>query len=145
MTDTFNKEKRSWIMSRVSSKNTKAEITVRKILWNMGFRYRLHVAKLSGRPDIVFLGRKKVIFVHGCFWHRHEHCKHSTIPQSNTEYWSAKITRNMERDKNNIASLESEGWAVLVIWECELKDRELLEKRLTNFMTIGADAGEKEK
>ena len=137
MTDTFDKEKRSWVMSRVSSKNTKPEIVVRRMLWSMGFRYRLYVAKLPGKPDIVFPGRKKVVFVHGCFWHGHEHCKLASIPQTNVEYWTAKLGRNMERDKKNKAALQAEGWKVLIVWECELKDRDLLQQKLRYFMTDG--------
>ena len=137
MTDIFSKEKRSWIMSRVSSKNTKPEIIVRKLLWSMGYRYRLHSARLSGKPDVVFPGRKKVIFIHGCFWHGHAHCKLASIPQTNVEYWTAKINRNMERDKKNEALLRSAGWSVLVVWECEIKNIDSLQKRLREFMTDG--------
>jgi len=126
MTDKFDKETRSRIMAKVAGKNTEPETAVRKLIWQMGFRYRLHDKNLPGKPDIVFSKKKKIIFVHGCFWHNHIGCKMATMPQSNADYWQAKIQRNVNRDKTNIAKLESMGWQVLIVWECELKDIETL-------------------
>jgi len=142
MTDVFNKEKRSWIMSRVTGKNTKPEISVRKILHGMGFRYRLHVRNLPGNPDIVLPRHKKVIFVHGCFWHGHENCKRSKRPTTNEQFWNEKINHNIERDLKVISDLNSMGWEVLTVWECETKDPELLKVRLIKFLTDNMRAKE---
>jgi len=135
MTDKFDKETRSRIMAKVAGKNTEPETAVRKLIWQMGFRYRLHDKNLPGKPDIVFSKKKKIIFVHGCFWHNHIGCKMATMPQSNADYWQAKIQRNVNRDKTNIAKLESMGWQVLIVWECELKDIETLKSKLLCFLT----------
>lgn len=99
MIDRVSPKKRSWMMGRVASKNTVPEIKLRKLIFSMGFRYRLHCNDLPGRPDIVFLGRKKVIFVHGCFWHGHPNCKASKLPETRKEFWRTKISSNQERDK----------------------------------------------
>ena len=118
MADKLTKQQRSWNMSRVKSKNTKPEITVRSILHGMGFRFRLHSGKLPGKPDIVLPKYKSVIFVHGCFWHRHKGCKRASIPATRREFWDIKFAENVKRDKKNKARLRKLGWNVLVIWEC---------------------------
>jgi len=125
---------RSKTMRAVKSKNTSPEITVRRLLHAQGYRYRLHADELPGKPDIVFRPRKKAIFVHGCFWHGHDCRRGARVPNTNQDYWVAKIQRNVERDKVHRAALDSLGWSVLVIWECETKDLEALKKRLTEFM-----------
>lgn len=121
MVDHLSKEKRSWNMSRIRSKNTKPEMIVRSILHRMGYRFRLHRKDLPGKPDIVLPKYKTVIFVHGCFWHRHPNCKDSTIPTSNVEFWNAKFNGNVARDAANQKELKSMGWDVVIIWECEIK------------------------
>lgn len=134
MTDVFPQEKRSWIMSRVKGENTSAEIKVRSLTHRLGYRFRLHKKDLPGKPDLVFPSQKKVIFVHGCFWHGHECARGARIPKANREYWIDKIGKNVERDKRNYILLDSLGWKVLVIWECECKVREELEQTITNFL-----------
>jgi len=121
MSDNLTKEKRSWNMSRIRGKNTKPEIAVRKMLHAAGFRFRLHVRKLPGKPDIVLPKWKTAIFVHGCFWHRHEGCVRCTTPTNNREYWIEKFRRNMERDEQHRDALVTLGWNVIVIWECNVK------------------------
>lgn len=108
-------------MSRIKSKDTKPEMLVRKFLHANGFRYRLHVKDLPGKPDIVLPKYRTVIFVHGCFWHGHEGCKYYVMPKSNQEFWSTKILGNVNRDKQHAAKLKKEHWRVINIWECELK------------------------
>jgi DNA mismatch endonuclease (patch repair protein) len=119
--DKYNEETRSYIMSRVRSKNTKPEILVRKILFSYGFRFRNNVKTLPGKPDIVLPKYKTIIFVHGCFWHGHENCKHATIPETRREWWIEKINANKNRDAQNIMELKQVGWSVMVIWACALK------------------------
>ena len=121
-------------MSRIRSKDTKPEMLVRKFLHKSGFRYRLHVKDLPGKPDIVLPKYKTVIFVHGCFWHGHEGCKYYVVPKTKTEWWVDKINRNKTIDAQSISSLQSTGWNVVEIWECELKkssQRETLFSLLT--------------
>lgn len=120
MADNHSKTVRSKNMSHIRSTDTKPEIVVRKYLFSKGFRYRKNVKSMPGCPDIVLPKYKTVIFVNGCFWHKHD-CPRFVWPSSNQEYWYTKITRNVERDKVNYALLESEGWTVLTIWECQLK------------------------
>jgi len=125
--------RRSEIMRRVRSKDTKPELIVRKLVHRLGFRFRLHSKRLPGHPDLVFASSRKVIFVNGCFWHRHD-CAAAETPLTNRQYWQAKQTRNAVRDKRNKATLLRLGWKTLVIWECEMKDREKLIRRLTRFL-----------
>ena len=127
-------ERRSWMMSRIKSKNTKPELVVRRLLFSMGYRYRLHYKKLPGRPDLAFLGRKKVIFVNGCFWHGHSTCRYGRLPKSRVEYWHAKIEQNRARDKRNTALLEADGWQVLTVWQCETINMKKLAHRLIAFI-----------
>lgn len=119
--DNHSKETRSYNMSRIGSTNTKPEETVRKFLFSNGLRYRKNDKRYVGKPDIVLPKYRTIIFVNGCFWHGHENCKYFAMPKSNTDYWENKIKRNIERDKKNISFLESQGWRVIVVWECELK------------------------
>jgi len=119
--DIWNKEKRSEVMSKIRSKNTKPEMALRKALFARGFRYRVNDTKLPGKPDIVLPKYKTVIFLHGCFWHRHEGCKYAYTPKTNTEFWVEKITSNKERDKLNLQKLTALGWNVITVWECEIR------------------------
>lgn len=127
---------RSRQMSLVKSKNTGPELAVRKLVFSMGYRYRIHKAGLPGKPDLVFVRRKKAIFVHGCFWHRHAGCKKATTPASNTEYWLPKFARTVERDQQTLAFLHSSGWSALVVWECELKDTDALVEKLRQLKSL---------
>lgn len=134
MSDVFSRKKRSWIMARISGSNTKPELVVRKILYDLGFRYRLNVRKLPGTPDIVISKYNKVVFVHGCFWHGHKGCKRSKRPTTNIAFWNRKIDENIDRDKKSLKELRRLGWKPLVIWECQTKKPESLEKRLIRFI-----------
>ena len=107
-------------MSHIRSVNTKPEVALRRALWRHGFRYRVNVKSLPGSPDIVLPKHRTVVFVHGCFWHGHLKCKNNKIPQTNTEFWQAKVTRNQERDQEVWRQLEAKGWSVVIVWECEL-------------------------
>lgn len=131
---------RSALMARVRGKNTKPELIVRSLAHRLGYRFRLHRAGLPGRPDLVFPGRRKVIFVHGCFWHRHPGCYRTTTPKTRATYWQQKFRDNIERDRKAIAALEKAGWSVLVIWECETEDGTSLAMRLIGFLGGRADA-----
>lgn len=125
---------RSYNMSRIQGKNTKPEVLVRKWLWKEGFRYRLHVKGIPGKPDLVFPGCKKVIFVHGCFWHKHD-CKYFQWPKSNADFWKNKILGNVERDRKNYRILQLNSWNYHIVWECELKeDVEMTLRRATEFL-----------
>ncbi|MDR0754149.1 MAG: very short patch repair endonuclease [Prevotellaceae bacterium] len=119
--DIWSKEKRSKCMSKIRSKNTKPELTLRKSLFARGLRYRVNVSNLPGKPDIVLPKYKTVIFLHGCFWHRHEGCKYAYTPKTNTKFWVDKITSNADRDKVNAEKLTTLGWNVLTVWECEIR------------------------
>lgn len=123
-------------MSAIRSHGMKPEMVVRRLVHGMGYRYRLHRADLPGRPDLVFPGRAKVIFVHGCFWHQHKKaaCRDSRLPKSNLIYWKPKLARNIERDKKNIRALRRRGWKVLVIWECKTGDVGALAERIRTFL-----------
>lgn len=121
-------------MRQVHSEDTKPEMRVRKLTHRLGYRYRLHRKDLPGKPDLVFPGRKKIIFVHGCFWHGHDCPAGRKIPQTNREYWLKKLDRNKERDRQNLTKLKVLGWDVLVIWECETKDEAKLAQRISSFL-----------
>ena len=123
-------EQRSRNMSAIKSKNTKPEIVVRKILHSMGYRFRLHGKDLPGSPDIILPKYKTVIFVHGCFWHRHENCKYASTPKTRQEFWEAKFRENINRDKLNQENLSSKGWKIIIVWECEIKDKDFDLNRL---------------
>ena len=136
MADTVPSKRRSEIMSGIRSKGMKPEMTVRRLLHSMGYRYRLHGRELPGKPDLVFPARRKVIFVHGCFWHQHADpgCRIVRRPKSNREYWLPKLERNVARDAENRARLEELGWEVLVIWECEVRAGSSFLARATEFL-----------
>lgn len=123
MADKISSEQRSWIMSRIRSQNTSIEMMVRRYLFSKGFRYRVNVSSLPGKPDIVLRKYNSVIFVHGCFWHRHENCSISNTPKTRTDYWINKFERNVKNDIKNQEKLTALGWNVIVIWECEIKER----------------------
>jgi len=125
MADVHSKETRSYNMSRIRSKDTRPEMLVRRFLHKNGFRYRLHVKNLPGKPDIVMPKYKTVIFIHGCFWHGHERCKYFVVPKTRTEWWLNKIGTNISNDTNVETALQSAGWKVIKVWECQLKKSEV--------------------
>ncbi len=129
-TDVFTPDKRSAVMRAVKGANTKPELHVRKLLWAAGHRYRLNARELPGKPDIVFRGAKRAIFVHGCFWHGHDCKRGARAPKDNAAYWSAKIARNRKRDAAHLEALATLGWRTLVVFECALRDKAALETRL---------------
>ena len=118
--DIFSEEKRSYIMSRVGSKNTKPELIVRSYLHGLGFRFRIHGQNLPGRPDIVLPKHRCVVFVNGCFWHRHKGCKRASIPSTRVDFWQAKFESNIARDQKNLSRLKEAKWKVCLVWECEI-------------------------
>lgn len=124
---------RSEMMAAIRSKNTEPEMLVRRLVHGMGYRYRLHRPDLPGKPDLVFPSKRKIIFVHGCFWHQHG-CILSHLPKSNASYWVPKLERNRSRDVHNRRKLRKQGWRILVIWECRLRDRDRLKRRLSAFL-----------
>jgi DNA mismatch endonuclease, patch repair protein len=134
--DTLSARERSDRMSRIRHKNTNPELLVRRIVYSMGYRYRLHEKQLPGRPDIVFGPRRKVILVHGCFWHRHPDpkCRLARWPKSRLSFWKPKLRGNRRRDLRTEGALRREGWKVLVIWECQLTNRIALIRRITHFL-----------
>lgn len=136
MSDVLTPEQRRFNMSRIRNSNTKPEMIVRKIVHQMGYRYRLYRKDLPGKPDLVFPGRRKIIFVHGCFFHMHN-CKYGqVIPKTNAEFWAKKRQSNVDRDKRNETQLENDGWQVLIVWECMTKKAQLenLPEILSNFL-----------
>lgn len=134
MTDVFDPERRSAVMRQVKGRDTGPERTVRRLLTNLGVRYRLHRKDLPGRPDIVLAGLRLAIFVHGCFWHGHDCARGARVPKANRDYWLGKVGRNRERDLASRAALIATGWRVETIWECDLKDEAALTARLANLL-----------
>lgn len=132
--DGLSVAKRSDNMRRIRSRDTLPELVVRRLVHGMGYRYRLHVKALPGKPDLVFAGRRCVIEVRGCFWHLHEGCREGRIPESRKEYWGPKLERNRERDRVNVRKLKKLGWRVLVIWECEVGRSAKLRNRVLRFL-----------
>jgi DNA mismatch endonuclease (patch repair protein) len=132
--DTLTPAERSARMALVRAKDTKPELMVRRFVHGMGYRYRLHRRDLPGTPDMVFPGRGKVIFVHGCFWHRHARCALARLPKSRGDFWLPKLTANAERDARNGRALRQLGWGVLTIWECQLRDTAALANRIRRFL-----------
>ncbi len=134
--DTLSTKQRSERMSLVRDRDTKLEMAIRRLVHYMGYRYRLHRRDLPGTPDLVFSGRKKAVFVHGCFWHRHPDpaCRLARLPKSKLDFWGPKLETNRKRDERNIALLTKLGWDVLVIWECQSKNREELQIRIKDFL-----------
>ena len=134
MVDSIDQATRSALMARIRGKNTRPELIVRKLVFAAGYRYRLHVRALPGAPDLVFPGRKKVIFVHGCFWHLHDNCSLARMPKSRVEFWSNKLNGNKARDARSYDTLRHAGWQVHVVWECELGNLTALEDNLRAFL-----------
>lgn len=134
--DKISAEKRSWNMSHIRSKDTVPEEIVRKYMFSKGFRYRKNDSRLPGKPDIVLPKYKTVIFINGCFWHRHKDCKNSVMPKTNTAFWEEKLNRNVARDRNNYQKLENLGWKIIVIWECQLENRKLLNGELEKIVLL---------
>ncbi|MBN2022016.1 MAG: DNA mismatch endonuclease Vsr [Pirellulales bacterium] len=132
--DTLSPVQRSERMARVRCKDTKPEIAVRRLVHSLGYRYRLHSSRLPGCPDLVFSSRRKVIFVHGCFWHRHSGCRNCRLPKSRLEFWRPKLEANRRRDRRNRDRLRRLGWGVLVVWECELANVERLTVGIRRFL-----------
>jgi len=132
--DNLTPLQRSETMRRIRGKGTKPELAVRSLVHRLGFRFRLHDKKLPGKPDLVFRSRRKVIQVHGCFWHQHTPACKAITPKSNTDFWKPKLRRNVARDLENVKALTRDGWKVLTIWECEVRDAKALTKRLTRFL-----------
>ena len=130
LTDVYPPDKRSAVMARVKGRGTGPELVVRRLLWGLGARYRLNRKDLPGKPDIVMAGRRLVVFVNGCFWHGHDCARGARVPKANRDYWLGKVARNRARDAETRERLEAAGWRVETVWECELKDRDALEKRL---------------
>lgn len=133
MADVHTKETRSYNMSRIKGKDTKPEILVRKYLFSQGFRYRLYDKTLPGKPDIILPKYKTVVFVHGCFWHKHEECRYFVVPKTRTEWWMNKINGNVENDRKKREQLEQMGWKIIIVWECELK-KEKRDQTLTDIV-----------
>lgn len=132
--DTVSAVRRSEIMSRVRATDSSAEIAVRRLAHGLGYRYRLHQRDLPGCPDLVFSSRRKLIFVHGCFWHRHKGCSLTRMPKSNEQFWRSKLEGNAQRDKRNERFLRNAGWGVMTIWECQISNRDRLVTRIGRFL-----------
>jgi len=134
MADMMTPAARSALMGKIRGRDTKPEIEVRRLVHALGYRFRLHRRELPGCPDLVFPGRRKVVFVHGCFWHRHEGCRHAVMPATRREFWTRKLEANRMRDRRSLANLRRLGWKVLVVWECETEGREKLASKLLRFL-----------
>lgn len=134
MSDNLTPEQRRKAMARVKSQDTTPEMKARRLAHSLGYRFRLHSENLPGRPDLVFPRLKKVVFVHGCFWHGHDGCKASKRPSSNTEYWNTKLDRNIKRDQENIKKLIADGWKPLIIWECQTREQNELRRIISDFL-----------
>ena len=132
--DTLTQQERSERMRRVKSRDTKPELKLRRIVWALGYRYRKNRRDVIGHPDLAFMGRKRAIFIHGCFWHRHDCPSGQRTPKSRRDFWDAKFKRNIERDALVKEQLQAAGWRALVIWECELSDRPGIERRIRKFL-----------
>jgi len=132
--DTVSRERRSALMSRIRGRDTKPEMAVRRTAHRLGFRFRLHRRDLPGTPDLVFPGLRKVVFVHGCYWHRHEGCRFAYRPKSNAAFWNGKFAGNVTRDMRVRQELERLGWDVLTIWGCEIADKAALAEKLTGYL-----------
>lgn len=139
--DKLTTTERSRNMAGIKGKNTAPEKRVRSLLHRMGYRFRLHDARLPGKPDIVLPKHRAIIFVHGCFWHRHEGCKRATMPSNNREFWEKKLSLNRKRDRRQLEELAALGYRSLVVWQCELKDEERLRERLSSFLANETEQG----
>jgi DNA mismatch endonuclease, patch repair protein len=136
MVDKISSEHRSWNMSRIRNKDTTPELIVRSLLHRMGYRFRLHRKDLPGKPDIILPKYKTVIFVHGCFWHRHEDCQYSYIPKSHVKFWEEKFKSNMTRDNKIQSELKALGWKIFIIWECELSNQKSVLNRIILHLNL---------
>ncbi len=132
--DTLTREERSERMRRVRSRDTKPELELRRLVWTLGYRYRKYRRDVIGQPDIAFIGRKRAIFLHGCFWHRHDCAYGRRTPKSRKAFWNAKFEKNVERDVRVMREIKMAGWRALVIWECELRDRPKVARRIRKFL-----------
>lgn len=141
--DILTPQQRSERMSRVRGKNSNPEMKLRRLVHGMGFRYRLHDGNLPGKPDMVFAGRRAVIFMHGCFWHRHHNCSLARIPKSRVGFWTEKLESNRKRDRRNRDKLKRLGWRVLVVWECQLRNEESTARIVKNFLEQQNEAPKK--
>lgn len=140
MVDILTSEERSKRMRLIRARDTQPELAVRRLIHGLGYRYRIHVKALPGTPDIVFPARRKVIFVHGCFWHMHADCRDGRVPASRVEYWRPKLFRTRDRDEQHKTDLAVLGWEALVVWECELRDMSKVAEKITEFLeTVRAD------
>lgn len=135
MTDHISEEKRSWNMSQIRSKNTKPELKIRNFLFSNKFRYRIHNSEIPGKPDLSNKSKKIAIFVNGCFWHRHG-CKKTTKPKTNIKFWKNKFDKTIERDKNNVNILNKLGWKTIIVWECEVDNREILDRKFEGIINL---------
>ncbi len=138
--DKLDAQRRSENMRQIRSKNTKPEVLLRSLLHRQGYRFRIHRKDLPGKPDIVFPGRRKVIFVHGCFWHQHPDCREGRLPGTRQDYWQPKLKRNVERDASAMRSLQESGWDVAVVWECELDSQVNLPQKIQHFLNFAENA-----
>ncbi len=138
MTDRITKQRRSWNMSRIRAKNTKPELSVRSLLHRLGFRFRIHVRRLPGCPDIVLPKWRTVVFVNGCFWHRHKNCKFAYSPKSRRAFWEEKFTANIMRDRQRQRDLRRLGWTVVVVWECQAREIGNLDKLVRRMFLAGS-------
>lgn len=136
--DTVSSSRRSEIMSRIKSSDTRPEMQVRRLLHRLGYRYALHRRDLPGVPDLVFPSRRKIIFVQGCFWHQHKRCVDGRMPKSRIAYWKPKLLRNVERDRQVISKLRRDGWKVMTLWECDIPKTDSLRERLVRFLGTSA-------
>ncbi|MCG2726658.1 MAG: DNA mismatch endonuclease Vsr [Elusimicrobia bacterium] len=121
-------------MARIKAKNTKPEISVRKVLSKLGAKYRLHNSKLAGKPDIVIAKTKKIIFINGCFWHQHKNCKKQAMPKANKKYWKPKLQKNIEKQERDIKLLKKQGWKVYKIWECQTNNEDKLTQKISKIL-----------
>ena len=144
MTDIVDSKRRSELMANIRGRDTTPELAVRRIAHRMGLRFRLYRNDLPGRPDLVFPKHRLAVFVHGCFWHRHEGCRHASTPKSRIAFWTEKFTANVVRDARQEAALRALGWRVLVVWQCESRDEATVERRLAASIDRGGVAPEKE-
>ena len=132
--DNLTREQRKLCMTKIKAKNTKPEIAVRKVLSRLGERYRLHNSKLAGKPDIVIVKTKKIIFINGCFWHQHKNCKKQAMPKANKKYWESKLKRNIEKQAQDIKLLKKQGWEIYKIWECQTNNEDKLTQKILKML-----------
>jgi DNA mismatch endonuclease, patch repair protein len=134
MTDRLSPEARSALMANIRDKDTQPELAVRRLLHRLGYRFHVHHRSLPGSPDLAFTARRKVVFIHGCFWHYHDGCRFAHVPKSRSDYWCTKFDKNRARDERNLSALRESGWESFIVWECQLADRAALAERLLAFL-----------